>query len=188
MTHHVSVNQLDKRSQKSWHKIRGAFEELVLSRRYDEITTSDIIKKAGVARATFYGHFENKDAILGKSLHPPLSIIAGSVSDSSSIEPLRHILQHFWEHRSFCRLILTGTPRRAVSQMLTELLEQQILDRLSTGHEQIIISAHHAAIQIAAAQLALLDTWLLGKAKSTDKNLALAMKKTSMSLLNALID
>ncbi|TDF38399.1 TetR/AcrR family transcriptional regulator [Alteromonadaceae bacterium M269] len=187
MTHHASVYQLDKRSQKSWHKIRAAFEVLVLSERYDEITAGDIIEKAGVSRSTFYSHFENKNAVLGKSLHPPLSVLANCIDPNSPIEPLRQILQHFWEHRSFCRLILTGTPRKAVNQMLIELLEQQIIENLNANQKQILISEAHAATQIAASQLALLDTWLLGKAASSDKKLAEAMKKTSIGLLTALI-
>lgn len=187
MTHHISFHQLDKRGQKSWHKIRRAFEELVLSKRYDEISTSEIIKNAGVARSTFYEHFNNKDAILAKSLFPPLSILAGSINEDSAIEPLSQILQHFWQHRSFCRLILTGTPRKSLTSMLIELLEQQIIIKLDKGDKQLIISYQHAAIQISGSQLALLDAWLLGKATSTDQNLALAMQKTSISLLNALI-
>jgi AcrR family transcriptional regulator len=188
MSYHVSATTLDMRSQKSWHKIRLAFEDLVLSKRYDEITTSEIIEQSGIARSTFYEHFTNKEDVLGKSLYPPLLVLAKCINEGSSDESLRQVLHHFWEHRSFCRLILTSTARKSLSTILIESLNEQIANNLKQSNRQIIISTNHAASQIAGSQLALMETWLLGKAKTTDMNLAVAMKKTSHSLLNALVD
>lgn len=187
MSYHASVTNLDTRSQKSWHKIRLAFEELVLSKRYDAITTSEIIERAGVARSTFYEHFLNKEDILGKSLYPPLMVLAKSVNEDSSEESLRQILNHFWEHRSFCRLILTGAARKSVNNILIDALNEKIIDNLKNSNRKLIISTHHAAAQIAASQLTLMEMWLLGQAKSSDENLAFTMKKTSLGLFNALV-
>jgi AcrR family transcriptional regulator len=187
MSHHASVNNLDMRSQKSWHKVRLALEELVLTKRYDEITTSEIIERAGVARSTFYEHFSNKEDILGKSLYPPLMVLAKCVNEDSNEESLRQILHHFWEHRSFCRLILTGAARKSVNRILIDALNDKIIDNLKKSNRKIIISTYHAAAQIGASQLTLMEIWLLGKAKSSDENLAFTMKKTSLGLLNALV-
>lgn len=60
--------------------------------------------------------------------------------------------------------------------MLIKLLKQQIINKQGNEDNQLVISYKCAAIQISTSQLALLETWLLGKAKSTDENLASAIK------------
>lgn len=116
-----------------------------------------------------------------------MSTLAKSVHESHAVESIQSILQHFWEKRSFCRLIFDDTPRKSVVAMLTELLEKQITLTLRKQNHKLIISNRHAATQIAEAQLAPLHPWLLGKAESSDKNLAVAIKRTSIGILNALV-
>lgn len=120
-------------------------------------------------------------------MSPPLSILAKSVHENHVVEAIQPILQHFWEKRSFSRLIFEDTPRKSVSTMLTQLLEQQITLALKEKNQRLIITNDHAASQIAEAQLALIHPWLLGKAKSSDRNLAVAIKKTSNAIYNALV-
>ena len=187
MTHHKHLQRLDKRGQKSWHAIRNAFVDLVLSKRYDEIKVSEIIKKSGVARSTFYEHFNNKDAILAQSLYPPMSRLANCIRRQESLEPLQAILQHFWENRSFCRLIMTGSPRKSVVSTLVDLINREIESVIKNQKIKLLISPRHAAIQIAESQLALMNAWLLGEVQSNVKQLAEAMHKTSNSLFNALM-
>lgn len=187
MTYHKDFQLLDKRSQRSWHAIRNAFEALVLSKHYDEIKTSEIISNSGVARSTFYEHFNNKNAVLAQSLAPPLLTFAMCIHDHHPVESIQALLQHFWEKRSFCRLILTGTPRKSVAAMLVELIEHEIAITLAKNNHELLISNKHAANQIAESQLALVNIWLLGRAKSSDRNVALAMKRTSIGILNALM-
>ena len=186
MTFHKHLQTLDKRGQKSWHAIRNAFVDLVLSKRYDEIKVNEIITKSGVARSTFYEHFKNKDSILAQSLYLPLSRLANAIHDNTPLTQIEDILQHFWENRSFCRIILNGPPRRSVIMALTELLETQIKIKQQETMAELIISARHAATQIAESQVALMNIWLLGEAKSSVENLALALKKTTNNLFDAL--
>ncbi len=177
---------MDKRSQSSQQAIRNAFVELVLSQRYDEIKASDIITLSGVARSTFYQHYASKEAILASSLQPPMSCLADAIYADTQLRQIQDIVLHFWEKRSFCRLILQGIPGKAVGECLTELIEARIDKIIATNNTVLIIEPHHAAMQIAEAQLALLRTWLTGKAKCNDTNLAMAIKYTSVAMLNSL--
>jgi len=53
------VLQLDQRG-----RILAAMAELVAKRGYQGTTVEKIVKRAGVARVTFYEHFENREACL----------------------------------------------------------------------------------------------------------------------------
>ena len=43
--------------------IEDAFVQLVLERGYDQVTVEDITDRADLARATFYAHYPNKEAV-----------------------------------------------------------------------------------------------------------------------------
>ena len=57
----MAENAQSKRSKK-W--ISDALTELMRKKPFDEITVKDITDKAGVARLTFYRHFETKEEVL----------------------------------------------------------------------------------------------------------------------------
>ncbi len=180
----------DPRSQKSYSAIRDAFVELVLKERYDEIAVGDIIKLSGVARSTFYQHFTSKEDILSRSLQPPMSCLADAIFVSTSKESINAILQHFWEKRSFCRLILQGTPGKAVHECLSSLLLERIehlRNEYSNINNPLFLSLEpsHIAKCIASAQLSLITTWLLGQAKTSSDNLAFMLKQSSVAMLEA---
>lgn len=45
-------------------KIKNALLTLMIEERFDMINVSDVIERSGVSRATFYRHFDTKEAIL----------------------------------------------------------------------------------------------------------------------------
>jgi len=187
MTYETDLNSYDKRSLHSRNAIRDAFVELVLTERYDDIKVSDIITRSGVARSTFYQHFVSKDAILANSLIPPMSRLASAVLVEADLKPIEDILLHFWDKRSFCRLILQGRAGKAVSECLTELLTENITKQIENQQAKLLIQVELLAIQISEAQLALLRTWLSGKAQTKAETLACAIKNTSAAMLSSLL-
>lgn len=55
---------LDPRAQRSRTAIHKAFTNLMRTKPYQKITITDITSKAGIARHTFYNHYETKAALL----------------------------------------------------------------------------------------------------------------------------
>ena len=55
---------MDARKEKSRAAIVAAFSELLCEEDYSKITVGDIIARAHVGRATFYGLFKSKDDLL----------------------------------------------------------------------------------------------------------------------------
>ncbi|MBE5844699.1 MAG: TetR/AcrR family transcriptional regulator [Butyrivibrio sp.] len=58
------MNELDERYSTSEDAILGAFFLLSKEKSFDKISVSDVIKKAGIVRSTFYNHYENIPALI----------------------------------------------------------------------------------------------------------------------------
>lgn len=54
----------DRRSQRTRQLLSSALVDLMLQKRYDEITVQNIIDRANVGRSTFYAHYLDKDDLL----------------------------------------------------------------------------------------------------------------------------
>jgi AcrR family transcriptional regulator len=54
----------DRRVGKTLRALKDALTDLILDRRYEEITVQDIIDRADIGRSTFYAHFTDKDDLL----------------------------------------------------------------------------------------------------------------------------
>jgi AcrR family transcriptional regulator len=54
----------DRRVGKTRRALKEALTDLILDRRYEEITVQDIIDRADIGRSTFYAHFTDKDDLL----------------------------------------------------------------------------------------------------------------------------
>ena len=55
---------MDRRQRKTREAIFAAFTRLLSRQRLEKITVGQIIQEADVGRATFYAHFETRDALL----------------------------------------------------------------------------------------------------------------------------
>ncbi len=55
---------LDRRVLRTHAALQDALLDLILEKRYDEITVEEITDWANVGRTTFYLHYQDKDALL----------------------------------------------------------------------------------------------------------------------------
>ena len=51
---------IDIRVQKTYNMLVTAFLKMLEEKKYEEITINDLCKEAGIRRATFYQHFNDK--------------------------------------------------------------------------------------------------------------------------------
>lgn len=58
------MNELDERYTTSEEAIIDSFFILSSEKEFEKITVSDVVKKSGVVRSTFYNHYENVPALL----------------------------------------------------------------------------------------------------------------------------
>ena len=58
------MNELDERYSTAEEAIYDAFFLLLREKDMEKITVSDVIKKAGIVRSTFYNHYENVPSLM----------------------------------------------------------------------------------------------------------------------------
>lgn len=134
---------------------------------------------ANVGRSTFYEHYRTKDDLLRATIQRPFNLLASLVDASADDEPTVKLLRHFRENPQVGRMLL-GWPTRPV---LASELAARILDRLplqSSMPPQII------ARQIAAMQLALIESWIGGRPAMSVESAAVALREGSAALAQVL--
>ena len=79
--------------------LRGALNQLMLAEPFAGITVQQILDRAGVARATFYSHFRNKDDVLLESFVGMLDSFEARMDDLPTrrgrLVPVTELVEHF---------------------------------------------------------------------------------------------
>ncbi|MFY9646256.1 MAG: helix-turn-helix domain-containing protein [Terriglobales bacterium] len=132
----------DRRTVRTGNKIDAAFVELIHRRSYGSLRVSDIIKKAGVGRATFYAHYPSKDALLASQflriVAPMLATRQHQLCPLDATAFFAHIMASPQIYRA-----LMGPAAGAAPRILRECIEQLIRQALA-GPEGEIPNEHAA--------------------------------------------
>jgi len=176
---------LDTRAEQTRATLLRAFTELVFRNGFENVSVQGIVAQAGTARSTFYEHFGGKEDILRASMAQFFTIIADCVSSEAEPGHLGQVLDHMWENRRLTDAIFSGAARKILGQSLSEMIEAR-LRQLHNG-AQLILPYRLTAIHIAEAQLALVESWLRGRAFARVEDMVVALHKSSRALALALI-
>jgi AcrR family transcriptional regulator len=176
----MNAQDLDRRQQKTRSALRAAFLSLLLEQGYETLKIGHVTQRANVGRSTFYEHYRTKHDLLLASIRQPFSILADLVEPGPASGRLPALLRHFRENHGVGRVLL-GWP---VRPMLSQTLSGLIATRLArTPCSEPLIPMEVAARQIADAQLALLESWVLGRPACEIDGVAQALKRGSDALV-----
>ena len=163
MSANGTEGQQDRRSQRTRHALRAAFNDLVLSRGYDTVSAAEVAARANVGRSTFYEHFRGKDGLLAESLLVVLEPLAEFCRSGASADGVGPVLAHLWQNRRMARALLAGPQRAAMARQLAALIAARldVTQRRLGGDPAVPIAL--GSIALAHAQLAIIDEWLSGR-------------------------
>jgi AcrR family transcriptional regulator len=174
----------DQRVRRTKAALLGAFFDLVLRRRYDQMSVAEIVGRAGVARSTFYEHYQSKDELLREGLSAPFGILAEAAFEPGFPLTLTETVAHFWENRRIARVLFAGRRREIVTRILADLITRQFARRGLT-EQRLGAPPSLLAQQLANGQIGMLAAWLAGQAPCTSSAMAKALYRTASGALAA---
>jgi AcrR family transcriptional regulator len=176
---------IDSRSDRTRAALVGAFVTLMFRDGFENISVQGIAAEAGMARSTFYEHFSGKEDVLCASMAHLLAPLADCVTGEVEPPEVSSVLGHMWENRRLADAVFAGAPRRIIALSLCEMIETRI--RQACNIKSLILPLRLGAIQLAEAQLALIENWLRGRAFARAEDLATALHRTTRASALALV-
>jgi AcrR family transcriptional regulator len=155
----------DRRVARTREALVLALVHMVSVKRYDAITIDDLLKRAGVGRATFYSHFRGKDDLLRSSF---LGMLEGfdraldGAAGAGRIAPVRELFGHIGELASFRQALgragLLDRLTRAGIVHTSRMIETRLVARPAAVRHAVPAAARARAL--AGALFALLQWWI----------------------------
>lgn len=150
----------DERIRRTRARIDGAFVELLHRRAYGTIRVSDITKKAGVGRATFYAHFGAKDDLLRSQFDRRVApMIVGAPSDPCLLDASA-LFAHVQSSPHIYKALMGpngGTAPRLLRECFELRVRQLLLNPQDTGR-----GLRRSAVSrfVASSLLTVIECWL----------------------------
>jgi AcrR family transcriptional regulator len=147
--------------------IEDAFVALVLERGYDQVTVEDITDRADLARATFYAHYPNKEAVqfsvFNRLTEDLVQRLAGQGGPPGAVHR-DVILAAYTQAADMPDLYRTclsdARTRQAHLSALSRYAEHNFRDRLTASGTQPRVPVPVMARAFVGAHVALLEAWL----------------------------
>lgn len=144
-------------------KLVTVFNQLLLSGEQGRPKVAKVIAGAGVARSTFYDHFDGIEALASESLEQLFSGLSEAIVHDTPSNDLVFLLSHIWENRRLGREMLTGEKGERAQALLARVLEAKLGDE---RNRRLI------AILIAGTLMSGISGWLTGRVSATPAQLA----------------
>jgi len=165
---HRNSAKKDRRVIRTSRKIDAAFVALLGRRAYGNIRVSDITKKAGVGRATFYAHYSSKDDLLSSQFRRIVApMLVAQRHDSCPLEATA-LFAHVTTSPQIYRALMGPDAGRA-PRILRECIEQRVRQALPerasrTRADSFDIQNVIAMRFVATSLLAVIECWVESKA------------------------
>jgi len=172
-------SRVERRVARTKAAIEDAFVQLVIERGYDRVAVEDITDRADLARATFYAHYPNMEAVLFSVFNRLTEDLMQRVAyqDGPWNVVRRDAMQtgykHAAENRDLYRACLSDArTRQAYLSILNRYVEQNFRDRLNALNRQPRIPVPVMARGFVGAHLVILEGWLAGELNGDIEELA----------------
>jgi AcrR family transcriptional regulator len=172
-------SRVQRRVARTKAAIEDAFVALVLERGYDRVAVEDITDRADLARATFYAHYANKEAVqfsvFNRLTQDLVQRIAGQGGPPTMVhrDAIQAAYKHAAEMPDLYRACLSDArTRQAHLSTLSRYAEENFRDRLQALGQQPRVPVPLMARAFVGAHVAVLEAWLDGELEGDVEELA----------------
>jgi AcrR family transcriptional regulator len=174
-----TISRTQMRVLRTIAAIERAFVDLVLEQGYDQVTVDDIASRADIAKATFYAHYENKEALLSSVFSRLIEDAASQIRFAdgpwTEVRPgaVEAAYRHAHELRDLYQVCLRDSRARAgYADIMARFAEENFLARLTALGREPRIPVKIMAKAFAGAHMAILESWLDGEISGSEQEVA----------------
>ena len=153
---------------------KTTFNRLLLEGDTNRPRVAEVVAEAGVARSTFYDHFDGVEALYDESLSILFGHLAKCLVGSGSPEDFQWWIAHIYENRARGRTMLAGPAAHRSEALFARLLMAEMDGRPD---------AWLHAILIAGTVMAALSAWVSGRLSATPEDISRRLLTTSSGVL-----
>ncbi|HJZ28191.1 MAG TPA: TetR/AcrR family transcriptional regulator [Streptosporangiaceae bacterium] len=172
-------SRVQRRVARTKAAIEDAFVQLVLERGYDKVTVEDITDRADLARATFYVHYPNKEAVQFAVFNRLTEDLVQRIANQGGPWNVVHrdAIQAAYKQAAdmpdlYRACLSDARTRQAHLSTLSRYAEQNFRDRLTALGNQPRVPVPVMARAFVGAHVAILEAWLAGELDGNVEELA----------------
>jgi AcrR family transcriptional regulator len=172
-------SRVQRRVARTKAAIEDAFVQLVLERGYDKVTVEDITDRADLARATFYVHYPNKEAVQFSVFNRLTEDLVQRIADQGGPPNVVHrdAIQAAYKQAAempdlYRACLSDARTRQAHLSTLSRYAELNFRDRLTALGQQPRVPVPVMARAFVGAHVAILEAWLAGELDGDAEELA----------------
>ena len=163
----VRARTADRRASRTRRLLGEALVELMLARRFDDISVQQLLDRAKVGRATFYAHFRNKHDLLFSDAERFCELLEAHflahAGGSRRVAPVAELFAHVADYHAFQRALAESGLRESVYDLvaghLARLIERRIAELCPQAPTARVARTATARV-FAGALVELLRWWL----------------------------
>lgn len=152
----------DRRIRRTQNLLAKALIEVTLKKGYEAVTVRDITERADVGYATFYRHYQDKDALLEDVLEVVLNELIGLFFPEVTSNPakLGHVLfKYVKENYEIIRVLLSSRYTSVIGKRMLEGGTKNMLER-SIPRPDSPVPPEIAAYHLVTSSINLIEWWL----------------------------
>ncbi|MGZ3618085.1 MAG: TetR/AcrR family transcriptional regulator [Ktedonobacteraceae bacterium] len=194
---HNEYRNNDLRVKRTHKLILDALIELTVQKGFSAVTVSDITKYAGINRATFYRHYEDKFDLLNKYAQDVYELLDTPLEEKpqKSSEPnvyqmhlrLVKIFEHVRDNAKFYRVMLGKNGDPVFAEKIRKYIQKRILRSLPVDLQKDEMSIDLYVSYSSSASLGAVLWWLEHDMPYTSEEMTKILHQLESGNLNAML-
>jgi AcrR family transcriptional regulator len=156
----------DRRSRRTRQLLGDALVELMLEKRFENITVQEILDRADVGRSTFYAHYTDKESLLASQIERMIHELGRYTTETHNIHrgllPSLELFRHVQQQRRLMQAFVWGSGGenhiRGLKRQVCEFIEQNLCS-MSGSEKASSVPLPVLANFVASTFLMLLVWW-----------------------------
>ncbi|MEO8609229.1 MAG: TetR/AcrR family transcriptional regulator [Chloroflexota bacterium] len=177
----------DRRSKRTRQSLGDALVELMLEKRFDDITVQDILDRANIGRSTFYTHYTDKEQLLlgeiERMIHQLDAYMVASGHPYNGLLPSSELFRHVQQQRRLMQAFMWGQGAemlmRGFQGQVSKIVAQNLLS-MSDNKTNFSVPLPVVANFVASTFLMLMRWWIENDMQQTPEQMDAMFQKLVM--------